>query len=563
MKGILLLLILIVTGGYVSGNETWKWATAFGDSSGNVIISCMGETGDSDILVAGTFDGQRFTWGDYSYVNNGWEDAFVAKLNNAGELLWVFCFGGAGLEVINAVEGDPWGNVYIGGHYSGLSTTIGDNQLINKGNSDGFIIRLTPAGEVEWIYALEHPYEDQIIDLKIDSEYNIVVAAGERDPNIPSSSIGFAISLFKLNPAGVLIWKKMNDPSTLGNSSILLFAVHLDNEDNCYLTGYLSGTLKIDGEVRITLPVGEFRGILLKFDRNGKYIAGSFDHWLDVSASHPDVGIVSFDYEGDAMRFRKFNFNLELEWTRLHRGQVPARSPGPSYSMKYNYRYLSVAANGEYAYINSFISTTIDTLVLPPNLYIEGIDTLFLTSMNSYPNIQVYQFYDNGAIKDSTVVRGNLEDLGVVARYTKNNQLVFGGTFGSDRLSFAGFSFVNDAILGYVFVHRIGVYFNRVHKGIIGLWGEKVVNSISQESLNVLMLFPNPSQDHFYLQSDAFTGQPVQVQIFSADGRLVRQQNISGAMQTIQVQTGDLPPGMYIATTIVNQQISSAKFVKQ
>jgi hypothetical protein len=562
MKNILALLLVVFAVAQASANEGWKWATAFGDSSGNVIISALGEAGASDILVAGTFDGQRFTWGDYSYINKGREDAFVAKLNNVGELQWVFCFGGEGLEVITAIEGDPWGNVHVAGYYSGLSTTIGSRQLVNKGNSDAFVIRLTPTGDIEWIYSLENAYEDQIVDLKIDSENNIIVAAGERDPNITSSSFLFALSLFKLNPAGVLDWKKMNQPAALGNSSVSLYALHLDNEDNCYLTGYMVGTFKIDGIIRKTLPVGQFGGLLLKFDKRGNYVKGVFDQWLDVSASHPNVGIISFDYDGDAMRFRKFNFNLEVEWTRLHLGQVSAFSPGPSYSQRYIYRYLSVGANSDYAYINSFISTTTDTLVLPPNPYIEGIDTFFLTGANSYPNIQIYQFNASGGVKDSTVVRGNLEDLGVVAKYTKNNQLVFAGTFGSDRLSFADFSFINTARLGYVFVHRQGVYFNRVHKGVMGLWGDRIVNSVSQSVKDDMVLYPNPSQDHFFLRSEAFSEKPVQVQLFSTDGKLLSQQNILPMGNSLRVETTTLPPGLYIVNVISNGQLSAQRFVK-
>jgi hypothetical protein len=93
--------------------------------------------------------------------------------------------------------------------------------------------------------------------------------------------------------------------------------------------------------------------------------------------------------------------------------------------------------------------------------------------------------------------------------------------------------------------------------------GSVISGTIQNQKGYNFLLYPNPTQNTLYLQSEAFTGQPVQVQIFSADGRLVRQQNISGAMQTIQIHTGDLPPGMYIATTIVNQEIISTRFVKQ
>jgi hypothetical protein len=155
-------------------------------------------------------------------------------------------------------------------------------------------------------------------------------------------------------------------------------------------------------------------------------------------------------------------------------------------------------------------------------------------------------------------------DQGKTIAVLNNGKLAMVGMFMSDTVTFGDLAAVNPTDLQVFSTHGFTYYFRNTY-AYLTVFSDANINTLVRNLQNrvSILAYPNPTSQTLYLQSEAFTGQPVQVQIFSADGRLVRQQNISGAMQTIQVQTGDLPPGMYIATTIVNQQISSARFVKQ
>ena len=48
-------------------------------------------------------------------TNAGWQDAFAAKFNSAGALLYSTYLGGVNVDIANAIAVDPAGNAYIAG----------------------------------------------------------------------------------------------------------------------------------------------------------------------------------------------------------------------------------------------------------------------------------------------------------------------------------------------------------------------------------------------------------------------------------------------------------------
>lgn len=89
-----------------------------------------------NLLVSGytdsTLPGQEGHGGSY--------DAYVAKYNPAGELLWLRQFGSLGSDFANAVATDAWNNVYVTGHIQrrfGKNPTLDDQIFLTKYNSYG------------------------------------------------------------------------------------------------------------------------------------------------------------------------------------------------------------------------------------------------------------------------------------------------------------------------------------------------------------------------------------------------------------------------------------------
>src|SRR6185437_10061407 len=143
-----------------------QWATYFGygletirglaiDNSENVFIT--GETRtDSGIATKGAYQTSLVSQ-DFNPI-----DAFIAKFNDSGNLIWSTYYGQGGNgnpgggDLPLAVATDFTGNVYIGGHTgssSGIATsgsfqTAGPHQYSNE--IAGFLAKFSTSGQLLW-----------------------------------------------------------------------------------------------------------------------------------------------------------------------------------------------------------------------------------------------------------------------------------------------------------------------------------------------------------------------------------------------------------------------------
>ena len=107
---------------------TSEFDTSYGittDSNGNVYI-----TGGTDGSLAG--------------VNKGYVDAWIAKYNTHGNLVWSKQIGTSELDVSDSVTTDSNGNVYITGWTHGI---LGG---VNQGFSDAWIAKYNTHGNLVW-----------------------------------------------------------------------------------------------------------------------------------------------------------------------------------------------------------------------------------------------------------------------------------------------------------------------------------------------------------------------------------------------------------------------------
>ena len=70
------------------------------------------------------------------------ENAFVARLDQDGDLVWLEIFGGNGTERSLAISETPAGNVYVTGYTMGSL-----DGSINEGKEDMFLVRINSEGK--------------------------------------------------------------------------------------------------------------------------------------------------------------------------------------------------------------------------------------------------------------------------------------------------------------------------------------------------------------------------------------------------------------------------------
>lgn len=124
----------------ISANGTLLWEKNFG---GTEIDEAYGiqKTNDGNLIIVGDTrsSDQNVT------RNNGGADLWLIKVSTEGDLLWQKNFGGSNFDVGRAVKNTNDGGFIICG--SSRST---DRDFINKGQNDGWILKVSSSGSTEW-----------------------------------------------------------------------------------------------------------------------------------------------------------------------------------------------------------------------------------------------------------------------------------------------------------------------------------------------------------------------------------------------------------------------------
>jgi photosystem II stability/assembly factor-like uncharacterized protein len=128
----------------------------------------------------------------YAGSNSG-ADAFVAKFNPAGSLLYSTYVGGNESEIGNGIAVDASGNAYIAGMTSSLNfPTLNPFQSSIKDTSDAFIAKLNSGGSAfSYSTYLGGDGNDQAWAIAVDSAGSAYVTGQTLSPNFPTTAGAF------------------------------------------------------------------------------------------------------------------------------------------------------------------------------------------------------------------------------------------------------------------------------------------------------------------------------------------------------------------------------------
>ena len=142
----------------LSANGSFVWAHVLGGGSGSNGTQTDGLAIDTagDVYTAGFFKGTGSfsgtgSGGSLSTGSTGTPNAYVVKLNTAGNFVWADDLGAGGSAYAYGIALDGSGSVYTAGYFSGtgaFSGTGSGDSLTSVGVDDGFISKLTQTGPV-------------------------------------------------------------------------------------------------------------------------------------------------------------------------------------------------------------------------------------------------------------------------------------------------------------------------------------------------------------------------------------------------------------------------------
>jgi hypothetical protein len=126
------------------------WSTYYGGAEGEFAFYVTCDDLDNVFITGKTnSDAGIFLDGHQSEYGGGQSDAFLAKYNAAGILQWSTYYGGAGEDIAYGCVTDDLGNAFITGE-TGSLTNISFNGFQDAPYASAFLAKFTAGGEREW-----------------------------------------------------------------------------------------------------------------------------------------------------------------------------------------------------------------------------------------------------------------------------------------------------------------------------------------------------------------------------------------------------------------------------
>lgn len=290
----------------LNANGGFVWAKRIGGNSnyGERIASiAMGSNGSFVIcgIYSGTVDFDPDA-GVFDLTSSGAEEAFVAKYDSNGALIWAKSYGGASTDRALGVALDGSGNVFTTGFFHGTADfDPGPDtaSLSAVANSDIYVLKLDADGNYLWAKSIGGTGYDSGFALAVDANgavyttgyFNNSVDFNPGAGNFTLSSKGYHDAfILKLDSDGNFVWAYH-----MGSSSYDIgYDIKIDAAGQVYASGYFNNTIDFDpgaGELNLT-SFGNIDIYVVKLDPDGslvwaKQLGGSaedFVYAMDLDA---------------------------------------------------------------------------------------------------------------------------------------------------------------------------------------------------------------------------------------------------------------------------------------
>jgi hypothetical protein len=153
----------------------WDWIKTYGGSGKDVAREVV-TSEDGSMFIVGSFSG-NMSIASNNYSSIGRRDAFLAKFQSDGTLIWIEQFSPSVNESMDAFGLclDESENIYITGYYTG-DVSFGDFDLSGIQKQNLFLISTDPDGEVTMATKHSTPYSKEMgLKVDTDNEGNIYV----------------------------------------------------------------------------------------------------------------------------------------------------------------------------------------------------------------------------------------------------------------------------------------------------------------------------------------------------------------------------------------------------
>ncbi len=273
---------------------------------------------NGSVYITGSFSGTADfdpSPGVYNLTSAGTDDAFVSKLDAAGNFLWARQLGGTGVDYASALAADDAGNVYTTGLFDGTADFDPGAGVYNlttagAGPLETYVSKLDAAGNFVWARRFGGDSGVSGNGVAVDSQGNVYTTGhfqgtADFDPGAGNFTLrgnGFVNAFVsKLDGAGNFVWAR----GMGGTANVIGYAVAVDAAGNVHTTGYFQETADFNPDPAVTLNLTSFGGLdvyVSKLDGDGNFV------WVrQMGGPADDIGDgVAVDPQGNVLTTGSF-----------------------------------------------------------------------------------------------------------------------------------------------------------------------------------------------------------------------------------------------------------------
>jgi hypothetical protein len=253
------------------GNGAVLWSTYFGGAGYDYGFGIAIDNSGNVVIVGLTHSATGIASSGFQNTLSGTNDAFVAKFNGNGTLIWSSYYGGPSTDQANAVQVNSTGDIYFcGTTQSNANIAIGaDDISFNGGIQDAFLVKFGANGARLWGTYFGSSQNDFANNVEVDANDNAYICGGSN-----SSTSGGTYNAFinKYTSSGSLTWSQ----NAGGTNQEYGFGIAVDNALNVYLSGTTSSTSGIASSGYQNTLGGGVDNFIRKYSSLGLFIWGTY-----------------------------------------------------------------------------------------------------------------------------------------------------------------------------------------------------------------------------------------------------------------------------------------------
>lgn len=283
---------LVSTSNPAGFNGVWQQHSATGQSLGVHTLGCYIESYISAVAtdrignqyVAGRYNSSLTLSSTLTLTNYGGWDAYLAKYDASGTLIWVRTIHSSGNEEIEGLAADTLGNCYATGSYcltaqfdsTAVAGYYPPNQSGPSGATpDGFLAKYSPNGQVQWVRTTIGPEGEAGLRVSVAPNGDCLVAGLARANTVGEPGVNYAgakMYLARYSPTGVARWVR---PLGAVGQSLTIWGLAATAEGG-YFAGYFGGvnsyqklSLRPGDTLQIGGTFGAANSLVARFDTSG------------------------------------------------------------------------------------------------------------------------------------------------------------------------------------------------------------------------------------------------------------------------------------------------------